>query len=282
MSQKTVIITGATEGIGKVAAREILKLGNAVVLVGRNQEKLAQVTKELYPFSQGNSIATYQADLSSLKETSLLGDKLSKNYPKIDVLLNNAGAFFSERTLTREGLEATFALNHMNYFVLAKKLTPSLRSSGAGRIVNVASGAHFGVSLDFANLQGEVKYSGWKQYQKSKLMNILFTYELSERLKSDSITVNCLHPGFVKTKFGHNNAGLAKGLLQFAQNLFAINEDKGAETSVYLSTSDEVKSVSGKYFEKCKTKTSSKPSYDFSAREELWKVSEEIYNKLAG
>ncbi|WP_411823538.1 SDR family oxidoreductase [Leptospira sp. 'Mane'] len=280
MAEKIVIITGATDGIGKVAAREILKKGYSVALVGRNKEKLAQVNAELSQYAVKNSISLYQADLSSVKETKKVAEKIQKDFPKIHVLLNNAGAFFSEHSVTKEGLESTFALNHLNYFVFADTLIPSLHASGEGRIVNVASGAHFGVSLDFDNLQGEVKFSGWKQYQKSKLMNIYFTYELDERLKEKSITVNCLHPGFVKTKFGHNNIGFAKSALQFAQNLFAMNEDKGARTSIFLSTSDEVKNVSGGYFEKSKARKSSKPSYDLSARKELWKKSEQLVKAI--
>ncbi|TGN07080.1 SDR family oxidoreductase [Leptospira ilyithenensis] len=276
MSEKIVIITGATDGIGKVAAREILKKGYSVALVARNKEKLNQVNTELAPFAVKNSISLYQADLSSLKETKKVAEKIKKDFPKIHVLLNNAGAFFSDRAVTGEGLESTFALNHLNYFVFADVLIPCLHASGEGRIVNVASGAHFGVSLDFDNLQGETKYSGWKQYQKSKLMNVYFTYELDERLKEKSITVNCLHPGFVKTKFGHNNIGFTKSFIQFVQNLFAINEDKGAKTSVFLATSDEVKNVTGQYFEKSRAKKSSKQSYDIAARKELWKRSEQI------
>jgi len=280
LKDQIVVITGATDGIGKVAARELFKKGYSLALVGRNQSKLNAVKSELDGFASGNSIQLFQADLSLLSETHRIGLEIAKVYPKIYSLLNNAGAFFSERAITSEGLESTFALNHLNYFVLAHNLLPSLEKFGKSRIVNVASRAHKGVSLDFSNLQGETAYSGWKQYQRSKLMNIYFSYSLSERLKDKGISVNCLHPGFVKTKFGHNNLGLAKHLINLGQNLFAINEDKGAETSIFLVSSPEVDGITGKYFDECKEVKSSKESYDRKAEKTLWDHSEKLIASL--
>lgn len=272
--KKTIVITGATDGIGRVCAHSFAKNQDELILVGRNPDKLAALVYSLQV--TGATVHSYIADLSLAKETFLLSETIRKNHPKIDVLLNNAGAYFDQYTLTKEGLESTFALNHLNYFILSLGLLPSLKRAGEARIVNVASRAHMGVSLNFEDLLGEKEYSGWKQYQRSKLMNIYFTYELAERLNQTKITVNCLHPGFVKTKFGQNNDGLAKILLTFAQNIFAISEDKGAETSIFLVTDPSVSSVSGKYFVKKKIEKSSEPSYDVTARRNLWTYTEEL------
>lgn len=265
---KKIVITGATDGIGKISAIEIGKMGYHLILIGRNEGKLKDLRENA--LKDVSNVDLFTCDLSSVKDTISLGQTLSKKYTELDVLLNNAGAFFSEYQLTPEGIESTFALNHLNYFILANQLLPSLRASKEARIVNVASRAHMGVELEFQNLLGEKKYSGWKQYQRSKLMNIYFTYELAERLKSTHVTVNCLHPGFVKTKFGHNNKGLAKSLVQWGQNLFAISEESGAKTSIYLATSSDVQNVTGKYFSSQKEKKSSDVSYDVSVRQKLW------------
>lgn len=272
--KKTIVITGATDGIGRVCAHSFAKNQDELILVGRNPDKLAALVYSLQV--TGATVHSYIADLSLAKETFLLSETIRKNHPKIDVLLNNAGAYFDQYTLTKEGLESTFALNHLNYFILSLGLLPSLKRAGEARIVNVASRAHMGVSLNFEDLLGENEYFGWKQYQRSKLMNIYFTYELAERLNQTKITVNCLHPGFVKTKFGQNNDGLAKILLTFAQNIFAISEDKGSETSIFLVTDPSVSSVSGKYFVKKKIEKSSEPSYDVTARRNLWTYTEEL------
>ncbi len=271
---KKIVITGATDGIGKICAIEIGKLGYHLILIGRNEGKLKDLRENT--LKDLPKVDSFTCDLSSVQDTISLGQTLLKKYPHIDVLLNNAGAFFSEHELTKEGIESTFALNHLNYFVLATTLLPSLRASEDARIVNVASRAHMGVELEFQNLLGEKKYSGWKQYQRSKLMNIYFTYELAERLKSSHVAVNCLHPGFVKTKFGHNNKGLAKSLVQWGQNLFAISEEDGARTSIFLATSSEVKNVTGKYYSNQKEKKSSDVSYDIAIRQKLWHFTESI------
>ena len=170
----------------------------------------------------------------------------------------------------------------MNYFILSHELLPALQNHGKARIVNVASGAHVGVTLDKEDLLAEKNYSGWKQYQRSKLMNIYFTQSLSEKVKTKGITVNCLHPGFVKTKFGHNNEGLAKTLVAIGQNLFAINEDKGAATSIYLADSKDIEAVTGKYFVKSKESKSSKQSHFAADREYLWDYSEKIAKSILG
>ncbi|MCW7493425.1 SDR family oxidoreductase [Leptospira sp. 2 VSF19] len=272
--KKTIVITGATDGIGRVCAHSFAKNQDELILIGRNPDKLAALVYSLQV--TGATVHSYVADLSSAKETFSLTETIRKDHPKIDVLLNNAGAYFDQYSITKEGLESTFALNHLNYFILTLGLLPSLKKAGESRIVNVASRAHMGVSLDFDNLLGEKEYSGWKQYQRSKLMNIYFTYELAERLSQTKITVNCLHPGFVKTKFGQNNDGLAKIILTFAQNIFAISEEKGAETSIFLVNDPTISSISGKYFVKKEIQKSSEPSYDVTARRKLWSYTEEL------
>lgn len=273
MSQ-LILVTGATDGIGRVCAHSFAKSKNELILVGRNPDKLSALVYSLEV--HGVKVHPYVADLSLAKETFALAEKIRNNHPKIDVLLNNAGAYFDKRVVTNEGLEATFALNHLNYFILALGLLPSLKNASQARIINVASRAHEGVSLEFNDLMGETNYSGWKQYQRSKLMNIYFTYELAERLNQTKITVNCLHPGFVKTKFGQNNDGLTKVVLTFAQNIFAISEEKGAETSIYLATDPNLNKVSGKYFVKKKEAKSSPVSYDKVARRNLWTYTEDL------
>lgn len=272
--KQIILITGATDGIGRVCAHSFAKSQNELILVGRNPDKLSALVYSLQV--HGVKVHSYIADLSLAKETFALTEKIRSNHPKIDVLLNNAGAYFDNRILTSEGLESTFALNHLNYYIMALGLLPSLKNSSQGRIINVASRAHEGVVLDFNDMMGETNYSGWRQYQRSKLMNIYFTYELAERLNQTKITVNCLHPGFVKTKFGQNNDGLAKVLITFAQNIFAISEDKGAETSIYLATEPGLSQISGKYFVKKKERKSSPVSYDKSSRRNLWVYTEDL------
>ncbi|TGM57363.1 SDR family NAD(P)-dependent oxidoreductase [Leptospira biflexa] len=273
MSQ-TILITGATDGIGRVCAHSFAKSKNELILVGRNPEKLSALVYSLQV--HGVNAHSYVADLSLAKETFAVTEKIRNDHPKIDVLLNNAGAYFEKRVVTKEGLESTFALNHLNYYIMALGLLPSLKNANHARIINVASRAHEGVALDFNDILAETNYSGWKQYQRSKLMNIYFTYELAERLNQTKITVNCLHPGFVKTKFGQNNDGLAKVVLTFAQNIFAISEEKGAETSIYLATEPSLSSVTGKYFVKKKERNSSPVSYDKTTRRNLWTYTEDL------
>jgi len=202
--------------------------------------------------------------------------EIQNKFPVIDVLLNNVGAAFFEKTFTSEGFESTFALNHLGYFLLTKLLLNNLNSENGARIVNVASDAHFGSSLDFNDLQGVNPYDGYPNYQRSKLMNILFSYELADRLKDKPIRVNCLHPGFVASKFGHNNSGMKVVFLKIAQKLKAITMEEGAETSIYLSSSSEVEETSGKYFYKKMEKQSSPESRDKNIRKKLWDVTEEL------
>jgi NAD(P)-dependent dehydrogenase (short-subunit alcohol dehydrogenase family) len=278
MQGKTVLITGASAGIGKRTAEKLAAVGTELILVARNKEKTEAVAAEIRSKNPGSQTHVFIADLSLPSEVLRVSKEILQSVPKLDVLLNNAGAFFAKKTMTREGHEATFALNHLSYFLLTNKLLPLLEKSPGARIVNTASQAHVGADIDFDNLQGERKYSGWKAYQVSKLENILFTYELANRLQSSGIpvTVNALHPGFVNSQFGENNSGFLGTALGIAKKMFAIDEDRGSETSFYLCTSKDLDGVTGKYFDECRLKTSSPQSRNVESQKILWEITEKI------
>jgi NAD(P)-dependent dehydrogenase (short-subunit alcohol dehydrogenase family) len=275
MNGKVCLVTGATDGIGKVSARVLAELGAKVIIVGRNPEKSAIVLAELRSISGNENIDLLMADLAVMQEVRDLAEQVISRYDRIDVLLNNAGGYFTKHEITSDGLEMTFALNHMSYFLLTNKLMELLKYSAPARIVNVSSDAHYGVDMEFENLNGEQEYKAWKAYQKSKLANVLFTYELLKKVPGN-ITVNCLHPGFVATNFGHNNGGFFGPVLKIAQRISAINPEEGAKTSIFLCSAPEVKGASGKYFYKCQPKTSSRESRNMDTGKRLWQISSDI------
>lgn len=275
MNGKVCLVTGATDGIGKVSARVLAELGAKVIIVGRNPEKSAIVLAELRSISGNENIDLLMADLAVMQEVRDLAEQVISRYDRIDVLLNNAGGYFTKHEITSDGLEMTFALNHMSYFLLTNKLMELLKYSAPARIVNVSSNAHYGVDMEFENLNGEQEYKAWKAYQKSKLANVLFTYELLKKVPGN-ITVNCLHPGFVSTNFGHNNGGFFGPVLKIAQRISAIDPEEGAKTSIFLCSAPEVKGVSGKYFYKCQPKTSSRESRNMDTGKRLWQISSDI------
>jgi len=275
MNGKVCLVTGATDGIGKVSARVLAELGAKVIIVGRNPEKSAIVLAELRSISGNKNIDLLMADLAVMQEVRDLAEQVISRYDRIDVLLNNAGGYFTKHKITSDGLEMTFALNHMSYFLLTNKLMELLKYSAPARIVNVSSDAHYGVDIEFENLNGEQEYKAWKAYQKSKLANVLFTYELLKKVPGN-ITVNCLHPGFVATNFGHNNGGFFGPVLKIAQRISAIDPEEGAKTSIFLCSAPEVKGVSGKYFYKCQPKTSSRESRNMDTGKRLWQISSDI------
>jgi NAD(P)-dependent dehydrogenase (short-subunit alcohol dehydrogenase family) len=281
MKDKICLITGATDGIGNETARCLGKQNAQLILVGRNQEKGEKVRKILIAKTGNDQIEILTADLSNMKAIRYLVERIHSRYDRLDVLINNAGAFFAQREETDEGFEKTFALNHLNYFLLTKLLLDLIKKGKNARIINVASGAHIGVTLDFDDLQGENDYSGWTAYKRSKLMNIMFTYKLAELLKDTPITVNTLHPGFVRTRFGDNNTGIVGIGLNLAKKIGAISIKKGATTSVFLATSPMVKGVSGKYFVKCKPEKSSASSYNKSDIDRLWRTTDECLSSLS-
>jgi len=278
MKGKTCVITGATDGIGLEAATRLGALGAGLVLVGRNREKGARALQRLRARVPGVSAELLYADLSRRDEILRLAPELLRAAPRIDVLLNNAGAFFARRDVTEEGLERTFALNHMGYFLLAHLLRERIIASAPARIVNVASGAHYNAILDFDDLQCAERYSGWLAYQRSKLCNILFTRELARRLGGTGVTANCLHPGFVATSFGDNNRGFFRWGLGLAKRFTAISAERGAATPVYLASSAEVETISGRYFCECHEQAPSAAAQDDAAAARLWRESA----KLAG
>lgn len=275
MNGKVCLVTGATDGIGKVSARVLAELGAKVIIVGRNPEKSAIVLAELRSISGNENIDLLMADLAVMQEVRDLAEQVISRYDRLDVLLNNAGGYFTKHKITSDGLEMTFALNHMSYFLLTNKLMELLKYSAPARIVNVSSDAHYGVNIEFENLNGEQEYKAWKAYQKSKLANVLFTYELLKKVPGN-ITVNCLHPGFVATNFGHNNGGFFGPVLKIAQRISAIDPEEGAKTSIFLCSAPEVKGVSGKYFYKCQPKTSSRESRNMDTGKRLWQISSDI------
>ena len=275
MNGKVCLVTGATDGIGKVSARVLAELGAKVIIVGRNPEKSAIVLDELKSKSGNENIDLLMADLAVMQEVRDLAEQVISRYDRLDVLLNNVGGYFTKHKITSDGLEMTFALNHMSYFLLTNKLMELLKYSAPARIVNVSSDAHYGVNIEFENLNGEQEYKAWKAYQKSKLANVLFTYELLKKVPGN-ITVNCLHPGFVATNFGHNNGGFFGPVLKIAQRISAIDPEEGAKTSIFLCSAPEVKGVSGKYFYKCKPKTSSRESRNMDTGKRLWQISSDI------
>ena len=276
MGREIHLVTGATSGIGKVTAGELARRNATVVLVGRNRQK-AEATVEEIRFRTGNENVEYLlADLSSQKEIRDLAEKFKARHERLDVLVNNAGAIFSEYGETVDGIERTFAVNHLNYFLLTNLLLKPLKAGAPSRVVNVASGAHQGAELDFDDLGTKQNYGFMKAYGRSKLANVMFTYELARRLEGTGVTANALHPGAVATNFGSNNTvWYARPVLALFR-LFATTSEKGAETSVYLASSPEVKSVTGKYFTGKKPAASSKASQDRQAAERLWRLSEEL------
>jgi NAD(P)-dependent dehydrogenase (short-subunit alcohol dehydrogenase family) len=274
MNDKVCLITGSTSGIGLVTARELARQGAQVVLVGRNPAKCAAAAAEIQA-TTGNHVETLLADLSSQEQVRDLARQFRARHDRLDVLVNNAGGMWLRRQLTVDGLEMTFAVNHLAYFLLTDLLLDALKGNSTARIVNVASAAHRKAHLDLADLMGERAYSGWRQYCRSKLLNLLFTYELARRVRGTSVTVNALHPGWVSTSFGGNN-GWKGWLFQLAARALAISPEKGARTVVYLASSSEVEGISGRYFVRERAVPSSAESYDEAAAARLWELSRQL------
>ncbi|MFQ5821505.1 MAG: SDR family oxidoreductase [Candidatus Heimdallarchaeota archaeon] len=273
---KVCIVTGANSGIGKATVLGLAEQGAKVVMVCRNQSRGEAVRVEINEKTGNDLVDLMIADLSSQQSIRQLAANFKKKYP-LHVLINNAGVFLTKRSLTVDGIETTFAVNHLSYFLLTNLLLDALKANTPARVINVASETHQGATINFDNLQGEKKYSVLKTYGQSKLANILFTYEMAKRLKYTGVTVNCLHPGFIRTKLGRNkeNSRIFRVGMQLAY-LFGASPKKGAQTSIYLATSPEVEEVTGKYFINKKQVNSSKISYNESVAQQLWEVSAEL------
>ena len=278
MQHKNIIITGATDGIGLAAAKSIAKKGYHVSLVGRNPDKGKKALEAIIEYSGNENLDFFECDLSLVANVKDLADRIKQKHSKIDVLLNNAGGANKTKQITSEGLEKTFATNQMNYFVLSTELLNIISESSDGRIVNVASNAHIGAEVDYENINSEKSFSAWTSYCVSKLMNIMFTYQLSSM--QDRVSVNVLHPGFVDTNIAGNEGNLIKYVVKFGAKMFAKTVDNGADSSIYLSTSDEVKGVSGKYFFKCREIRSSRASYIQEDWKKVWDLCEGYKKKL--
>ncbi|MGD0639920.1 MAG: SDR family NAD(P)-dependent oxidoreductase [Roseiarcus sp.] len=275
MQGKAVVATGATSGIGEVAVTKLAAMGARIVFVARDAKRAEATLAKLERIAPGRGHRAYIADLSLIAETRRVGAEIAASEPRIDALVNNAGAMFADRRITAEGLELTFALNHMAYFVLTQALRARLVASAPARVVSTASMAHVGARLDFDDLQCVRGYSGWKAYGRSKLCNILFTRELARQLAGTGVTANCLHPGVVASRFGDEAGGWTSAMFSLIKR-FAISPDAGADTIVHLVSSPEAASVSGEYFAKRKILRPSAAARDDAAARTLWEKSEAI------
>jgi len=268
MRGKTVVVTGATAGIGRVACERLAAMGASLALVARDRPR-AEALAAALTRAGAPSVGVYIADLSRLAEVRRVAGELA-SLPRIDVLLNNAGAIFNRRQQTADGFERTFALNHLAYFALTNLLRNRLKATAPARVVNVASEAHRGTALAFDDLQTTRGYSGWLAYKRSKLCNILFNRALARRLAGSGVTANALHPGFVATNFGDNNGGIFRVGLGIAKQFIAISPADGAKTPVYLASAPDVANLSGLYFDKCAPRAPSAEAQDDEAAERLW------------
>jgi NAD(P)-dependent dehydrogenase (short-subunit alcohol dehydrogenase family) len=281
MKGKVVVITGATSGIGAIAADKLASMGARIVAIARDRSRSEAALARWRKAGPGVDHHVHYADLSTLPQMKRVAAEIAAKEAQIDVLINNAGALFDRRHVTRDGLELTFATNHMAYFVLTLGLWDRLVASAPARIINTSSDAHRRMKLDFADLQSAHAYSPFKVYGRSKLCNILFTRELARQLKGTGVTANCLHPGFVNTRFAEDAQGLLGLAFRFAKRTFAISMEKGSESIVYLASSPEVNGVTGEYFYQCRTKTPTKEAQDDEAARRLWRESEKLAGNVA-
>jgi NAD(P)-dependent dehydrogenase (short-subunit alcohol dehydrogenase family) len=272
MNGKVVVITGGTSGIGAVAAVVLARMGARIILIARDEARAEATLARLRDSAPGVAHCAHIADLLRLDEMRRVAAEIADHEPRVDVLINNAGALFASRRLTEDGLERTFALNHMAYFVITARLRERLSASAPARIINTASAAHQEARLDFDDLQSAKSFGARKAYGQSKLCNILFTRELARRLRGTGVTANCLHPGFVATHFGDQSGGLISPLIRLAK-FFAISPADGAETMVYLASSPDVAGVTGQYFYRSAPITPSSWARDDRAALLLWQRS---------
>ena len=267
MIKKNVIVTGGTDGIGLAIVKKLMDQNHNIFVIGKNAIKGNNLLNSL----NYSNLEFIQCDLSEKNEVENLIKKI-KNLKSVDSLINNAGAIFLKRTTNNNGVEKTFALNHLSYFHLSLGLLDLLEKSNDGRIINVASNAHKRYLLDINDIENSINYGGWKAYCKSKLLNILFTYSFNKEIET-KVKCNCLHPGFVNSNFGNNNSTFYRFFVNIIKELLAINTEKASITPIYLATSNDAINTSGKYFYNLKEKISSKQSYNNDLAKEVWQKS---------
>lgn len=271
MSSKRIsVITGATAGIGFATAKALANHGDEIVMINRNAAKSEQAIANIRAKVPDAAISHFQADLAIQDEVRAVADAINKIYDRIDVLINNAGTWFSKHTYSPDGIEMQLAVNHVSPFLLIHLLLPRLLQSADGRIINVSSDTHFRGKIELDNLQLEKGYHGIKAYARSKLAMIMCTYTLSKHLETTNVTVNALQPGLVKTDIGHKHTIGLHSIAWWVRKLGGVSPEKGAATSIFLATSPAVKGVTGRYWDKCKTKPSSRRSYDAEMQAHIW------------
>lgn len=274
MKGKVCLVTGATSGIGLVTARELAQRGARVVLTGRNANKCAAVVSEIRQSVPGADVEALVADLAVLEQVRGLAGQFRERHSRLDVLVNNAGVILPERQVTPDGLERTFAVNHLAYYLLTNLLEEPLRAAPA-RVVNVASAVHGQGKLDFDDLQMDRRYSGWRQYCNTKLMNLLFTFELDRLWRGRGVAVNALHPGWVDTGI-RDRKGWQAAVFRALKAMFALSPEQGAQTTLYLATAADVEGVSGRYFVRRREARPARAALDEAAARRLWEVSRRI------
>ena len=273
MAGKSVLVTGGTGGIGRATAIGLAALGARVGITGRDQARTEPAAAGIRAATGNAAVDVFAADMSAQAGVRRLAARVADTYPRLDVLVNNAGGFWAHRHVTADSLEHTIALNHLAPFLLTSLLLDRLAASAPARIVTVSSGAHARGRIDFDDLQGERNYSGQRAYSQSKLANVMFTYELARRPEGTGVTATVCHPGLVRTSFGtEDQAAHMAGMIRVAR-LFMKTPAQGAGTPVYLASSPEVEGVTGRYYANRKPKTSSKASYDTTAAARLWQAS---------
>jgi len=273
ISNKVIVITGATDGVGLATATELAKHKPKLVLIARNQKKGDEVVLKLKRESGNDNIEFMKADLSSQKEIRRVVREFKGKYDRLDVLINNVGAVFEKRLETVDGYEMTFALNHLGYFLLTTLLLDTIVESAPARIINVSSMVHTNAKINFDDLNSKKKYSSWSAYATSKLENLYFTYELARKLEDTGVTVNAVHPGLVDSNFGKQGEKVPLFIYKMLTKFGGKTPAEGAKTSIYLALSDEVEGISGEYFANEKLSKSSDLSHDRRNAQKLWEVS---------
>jgi retinol dehydrogenase-14 len=281
MAGKSVLVTGGTGGIGRATAAGLAALGARVGITGRDPVRTEAAVASIRAAPGSPAVDGFAADLSVRAGVRRLAAQVLDTYPRLDVLVNNVGGFWAHRHVTADGLERTFALNHLAPFLLTGLLLDRLTASAPARIITVSSGAHAQGRIDFDDLQGERDYSGQRAYSQSKLANVMFTYELARRLDGTGVTATVLHPGVVRTSFGAEDQAAYLAVMTGVARLFMKSTAQGAGTPVYLASSPQVQGITGRYYVSRKPRTSSKASYDTTAAARLWQVSADLTGMTA-